>query len=473
MSELIHIGLVWRHKVTSLDNRNHFKYYRFYYLLFLYVLIRVVVRFNYPISYEPIKDAHRYLVHSTFLFSELKLYFSSGLFFILFLKLLHQNLLVIFLVQLIFSIFAWWLFATLLYEKISSKSKYTAYLICFLILLLSCSIKISEWDSLILTESLTVSFYLIYMYVFFKLLENKFTNKLYLFSLILIILCFMNIRTTNCLFLVFCIPLYIFLLFKMKNSTGRAFIVFYIMLILCNFVFNSWATNKSRIWKINMGNVIMGYFPSYPIALDYFVQHGMPLIARQTIEHSKGIDFNGFGSFADSNTKSWFTERSRGVYAKFLITHPSYLFSPLSISDETLLKPNNLRRTIEDLFSIGEARRYVVNYFPDKRNHNIIFKSVVKLTIYFPYCLILLCIWLLAFNIKKFSLFESITQQAVLYHILVSIPVLLFILHADSAERFRHELLTYVNLSLSIFLGIAMTFQDKNIRCQLNLRNFN
>lgn len=231
-----------------------------------------------------------------------------------------------------------------------------------------------------------------------------------------------------------------------------------------------------------MGNIMSGHIAHYPSAMDYFTDHGMPPIARQRLESWVNQPYYmGVSLFTAPDTKEWFAQNCRGLYTKYLITHPGYALSPFSIS---LHKPNNIKNTIHAIFY--PTQQYVLIYSSIKIK--FVFKHLPKLTFYFkPYfahpilfkiltltskiyyfIIPILFVLLIALSIKYRKYLYSPSMFSIFYYLLLSVPVFLFIWHADAGGPERHQLVTYLNITLMLFLGLAFLLNPISVRVNQN-----
>ncbi len=471
--------------------------YKFHLFFLLYFCIRIGILYNYPIDYVPVSDAANYLTKSAYAFSDPRLYYEAPLFFLLFLKLLGQHVTLILVVQCCISIVAWWLLASFIYQKLKPTQNIVAWVFSGLLLVFSCSLKITEWDHQVLTESLTISLFVLFLYFYFQSSACYFKSKFNAFAMMLTLLAFVLVRAANAYYLLFCTPLFLFLLVKTKELIMRRYLAGMIVLIISCFTLVNIAASKfpalaeaggdevradgSAIgtpvvkptapgWHGAIGGLMSMHLAYYPSVMDYFSAHGMPAAARKKLDvwvkdpQNQRV-FYGQKLFVDPTTQGWFKENSRETYLGYLITHPSYFFSPFASAPQL---PNNRKTSLKAVF---HTPRFYANYYGPAKN-NYLFELQYQLNkkiSTFKWSVFGLFILLVGWSIYSRQLSKSISLQAAIYYFLVSVPYFLFVWHADAGEPDRHQMLTYVGIILSLLLGFVFIVRSEFVTSTRNL----
>ncbi len=431
------------------------KSFKIYSILFFlgYFLLRFIILINYPLHYVPISDAAVYLNKSLLPMTNVSTYYVMPFSYLLVLKLASQNIKIIFLIQLLISVIAWWLMATWLYNQLKYKNAALAWIVALIVLLFSCSIKISLWDALVLTESLTISFFVLYLYSYFAFLEGRGQKRILGVAVCLTIIFLVNQRTSNAYLFLLCIPLYVFQFIVIKNKINRSFCISFIAITLVGFILVTWATNKSGIWRPSMGNILSGHIAHYPDAMDYFTKHGMPEVIHKKLNGWINQPYqSGVQLLYDPDTKPWLLADSRRVYSYYLLSHPKYLLSPFSLSFD---RPNNLHNTFYAFYAT--AKNYAILY--GKPKIFSVYMVVYALGIICNIIIPALSLLLLVLSFKNWRYLYSPSTVSAIYYFLVSIPLFLFIWHADAGEPPRHQLIVYINLFLSSLMALVMLYR--------------
>lgn len=434
--------------------------FKFYLMpLVAYILIRLMIFLSYPLDYVPIYDASSYLQFSHSSALEPDFYYQRSFFYPLFLKLLGQNMQLVFCVQWAISVLAWWLMASFIFKKLSSNHKKLAWFLGSLILLSSCSLKVSQWDALILSESLTLSFLVLIMYLFFRLMDEKFENKKLGLILVGVILVFTYLRDTNAYFVLGLVPLYIYLFFRDR----KMLLIGLILISVSAFALNNFTANQGRRWAAPFGDALTSRLAYYPELIDYFLQKGMPkegidILEQIKISHEKENTYEGNymmtnrGKYQNTATAKWFKENAKQVYTLYLITHPIYLISPILPGHGK----NNLWASLKALYD--PLRGYTIDYYKGKKPF---FIEVLKVgTFVLEGIISLLWILALVLVLSRKKQWNKSALQASGYFFLVSIPLFLIIWHAGGMEYGRHVLIITTVMTLSIFFTMAYSLES-------------
>lgn len=426
----------------------------FYLCFFSYFLIKILILFNYSLNYVPVLDSANYIRYSTYSLLDLRFYYQEPLFFAFFLKLWHQHIFSIAIAQVVISVFAWWLLAVYFYKKLMGTV--WSYCVPLFLLFFSISLKISVWDYLVLTESLSISLLVLYFYSLFSFLDSQTRSKIFGLALLVAALCFLNQRTSNAYYLLFSVPLYLWLIIKSNNAFGKIIFSLLTGFAVAGILFVSWVTDRSQIWQPSMGNITSSHLAFYPDALGYFSAHGMPKAAMESLSNWELSHYEvGQALFSENPTnhavRQWFVDHSRGVYARFLITHPNYFLSPLT--GLSMEKPNNIFRSYFSIF--GSASKYVV-WFYSPPKWSALSSILLGMSYYCNFVIHGLFVYAIFVVFYKKYLLRKLDMQVACYGLLLNLPIFLFVWHADGLEIVRHQLLTYLNLTLSLVFIASM-----------------
>ena len=195
------------------------------------------------------------------------------------------------------------------------------------ILLFSLVPQISDWDSILASESLSISLFALsfaliieFIFRFLRFDEQSASKKwrLVIPLFFLIVFFFTFTRDSNLYVilstLILLIPL---LLIRSRKLAGYLVGVFLIVVFLLGYL----TSQQSGRWKIPLAHVFTDRIQPYPLRVEFMQSHGMP----------------------DPSTAqyvSWFNENAPGTYFKFLIHHPGYSLLSLMENMEIFFSEN-------------------------------------------------------------------------------------------------------------------------------------
>ena len=228
--------------------------------------------------------------------------------------------------QMWFAIVSWGIFVLTLFRHINNS--WVRLLLSICILFFAFSPQISDWDSIIMTESLAFSLFVLICSVIVELtfdLLSKNSNKIKFWiligSLVLLSLIWVLLRDTNVYFLVFTV---LFLLI----GIGSRFIVrkdlrlpIFIgcAFLIGIFIFQQYTFRNSDRWLVPFyNNVTWNIFP-YPSRVDFFKEYGMPTNPELlSLRGSAPIE----GGEGQADFIEWSKKNGLTVYSRFLLDHP-------------------------------------------------------------------------------------------------------------------------------------------------------
>ncbi len=308
---------------------------------------------------------------------------------------------------------------------------------------------IVTWNSCILTESLSFSFFLISFALSLELLRTK--KNLYLYTLVASIIALVFTRNFNLMFALSLSPLFFFMMYKygFKNK-----IIIKLALILAViFSYALYSNSLSDSMDFPFTNIISTR--SMPqkdnSMMNYFLANGFP-------KHIPKYDFKK-DMYAISHSKSpeikkWVKNGGEKVYLKYLITNPNY----------TLLMPFSMK-SIANSFNFSWSQSVIgyillsmyVNY--TGVNFELIngLKFLVTVTLksfeFYP------ILFLLALLVSTYySIFQNKNYRNLYlvgaYIMLTGLSTTLLSWHLDSMEILRHTILA----AMIFYIGFTLYF---------------
>ena len=240
--------------------------------------------------------------------------------FPLLLKLARQSASVAAGLQLGFSIFSWGLLAWMTIRFI--KIPWLKLLAFCLILLLSLDRHIAGWDFVMMTESLSISFLVLFVALSIWLLQGWHIGKVILLSLAAFSLAFT--RDTNAWMLLALAGL--FLLTTILHWTPSRILFLSAFFVILFFLSNASADLGGR-WRFPLGNLIGQRILTDGSAIEYFRSCGMPLSDALLRLSGRFANAEERALYNDPELKpfrTWLFTDGKSCYMRWLITHPVY-----------------------------------------------------------------------------------------------------------------------------------------------------
>jgi len=203
-------------------------------------------------------------------------------------------------------------------------------------LLFSMTSPILLWNRVILSESISISLFALFVALWFILLKRWDFRVL----MAIIILAFLWQNTREAMIYLLLMLTMILALVGIIRSNLRAFLV--ISIFFGVFIFYG-MTNTERAYRYRFPliNILGKRILTEQRYLDYFVESGMP--ANETLLNLAGgyansQDFAFFNDRRLRNFRLWLDESGRTTYLKFMLVHPEYAIQgPVRASSALLL----------------------------------------------------------------------------------------------------------------------------------------
>lgn len=211
--------------------------------------------------------------------------------------------------QSIVSIIGWsclaWIFSSRL------KNGIIKIISVMIIMLFGFTPQIADWDSVLSSESLSISLfiisYAILIWLAFMHHDNA-TNrakKILGFIIFLAILFFwIFTRDINTYSLIFLIP-FILGLYIIPRFRKTKFLLFASLSTLSLFILGVISAGERSLWKLTLANVWVSDILPFPNNVEYFMDRGMP-------------------EYGSPEYSEWFNKDAPAAYMQFLMSHPAY-----------------------------------------------------------------------------------------------------------------------------------------------------
>jgi hypothetical protein len=424
---------------------------------FIYIFLKLNQLRVTPIEFP---DTSSYVRVSQYSLFDLNFYMSSRPFtYPLLLKISDSNNFEVILFQVIFSCISWIFLALVVTRLFKSRViKYSAYLT---ILLLSLSTLITQWDVMILTESISFSLFAIFLAFNILFTINK-INKTLLLSIIIVVgMLFSFTRNGNSyvilqtavIYLLSYIAYIVMSYLKESNTDIRTFpyIIITIPFFIIYYV-QQHLIAYAHSWNSCLRNIFGKRILPNSEYTEYFVsKFGMPLnedILLCSGHHASSVNCNYANQ---SEFRTWIQHNGPEAYKSFLISHISdVVHIYLGLIPGAL----NIDTNTTYMLSAEAITIYKNNYFsiPQKIFFNDLWDTL------FSAFLAISAIIILLFVIRPHLNSDYLIQYSIILSLFfVSLGQVFLGYFGDAIEVQRHSLLATISFKLS-FIMLIFTF---------------
>ncbi|RJQ48961.1 MAG: hypothetical protein C4538_02915 [Nitrospiraceae bacterium] len=350
-------------------------------------------------------------------------------------KLLGKNAENLANVQFIFSICSWIFLAYAV--AWSLKNLWLQPFAYLLILGLSLSHIISLWNKTILSESLTISFFICFVGIWILLVQNRSITKTAI--LIAVSTLFVLVRNANAYLLLFLAGIIIVVSIAIRLQPHRRYYISIAIIFSILFLISNATSDSKNQWTGYFLNVVSTRILPDEKIRTYFEKHGMPVTEALMSRSGKWSHEDDFAYYNDPQLeqfREWLYAHGKSTYIKFLVTHPVYLF----------IKPLH---EFQDMFFSSRLIYYAPKGFTESKFGKLV--DYISAWGLYPAYVFLTGVFFgltLLFAISKRSLISWVP----LVSILLVYPLAVLVWHGDSHEIDRHMLPIVVQARLGFIL---------------------
>ncbi len=355
--------------------------------------------------------------------------------------------------QIMLSILAWILFAWTL-SKLSMRPALKA-VIFTLILIFSLSIEVSVWDTLLLSESLSISLMVVIFSFWILLLRSVAKDRITplqivsMLSIFLLSMLYIFTRDTNLIFLITCAGALCLCSFLFKNrKLVRIFSLTYLVFLLMCVIFQTVSFSNANRWQIFIHDHLALRILRDADASQYFIQEGMPvssnLFSIAEMESSQyQVIFENDAEYAP--LREWIDCCSLKTYLKYLVSNPVKTISMPFIEYQKLLNGTNIeyRYPRDGVWPVSQTvTRLSIMMYTHNQGVSVLF--------------FLLCIAGIIFLKRKGDpvwIFPAVL-------ILSIVPMMLVVWHAEPMEIERHANQIGIVLRLTGWIGFLVILDE-------------
>ena len=399
-------------------------------------------------------DSQEYGALSLLSFSNPSFYLQRPFVFLFFLKITHQNHMILILFQWIISVISWLFLAFIVKGNVAHQR--TAYGVFIAILLFSCNGYVVYWDDMVLTESLNLSLVAVFMALYVKAFQPH-VNPLLMVGMITVTFLLVNLRDANDCFIFFMGVFIVLLSFFKSFYLSKKRVLLFFLMTLAFLCVSVGTLQKGARWLIPFENMMAVRLLGDNKMVTAFDKEHMP----DSLKHYRAgasfwekIDRYRRLSVAEYD---WIMQKGQLVYRRYLLSHPAYV---LSCYGQPLFW-TSLLGSFDSLFEYSPFlpkfyhNRTIAVYF-------LFFIAIMSLVmdfLVFTFFIgaIVLCYQRAIYKNRTFVIF------AFVFAISITVNALL-IWHADGIEFARHQLPNHMLLFLSMVIMTALLFDvQKNI----------
>ncbi len=368
--------------------------------------------------------------------------------FPLLLKISSQDVSTASRIQLAVSILAWGLLAWAVSASFSSG--WLSLFSFVVILLLSLARPLASWDYVMMTESLSVTFFVLFLALGIIYIRPDRFGKPVRSQALLIPAAFLLAftRDTNAYLLLMLAGMLLFSAFfplQQERAGVKVRLILSVSFILIFFL-NDYTSNLGGRWVFPLNNNIGKRVLTNSNALKYFEACGMPVNAELLAladSFANGQDRAFYESPALESYRAWLYADGKSCYMKYLLAHPIQNITDALRQFESLIRFENLNKFF--------ARAYdpVIPYY---------FEPFIY-PAYF-----ILPLWVLLTLAAFFAIWKKLWNQNPLWgiYILLCLPIFphLFITwHGDAMAPERHALSVGLQMALCFWLLVFLSLE--------------
>ena len=321
-----------------------------------------------------------------------------------------------------------------------------------IILLFSLSLEISLWDSLLLSESISLSLFAclvglwILLEIFSPAILRSAIGWLLFLLMVIVTLLYTFTRDTNLYFVIICGPLFALLAWlKKKDKIQRIFYSVYAVIVIAIFVFQSFSVSSGNRWQVLIYDHLALRLLKDEKAIKYLETKGLPIDeALMSVTEMTPPEYQKYFLTSDDMeaVRNWVNSKGKNIYLQYLLLRPSLsLLEPVYKSSKLLNGSSvEYRREKQPIRPIPEVITRISKVFYPRSPFILGFMLVI--------CIAGAAFWL--------SSSEKKSVWFIIMALIVSIYPLMFIVwHGNPQEIERHALQIAVQLRLAGWMAVV------------------
>ena len=216
-----------------------------------------------------------------------------------------------------------------------------------IIILFSLCLEISLWDSLLLSESISLSLFacLVGLWILLETFSPKILRSIvgWILFLVMVIVTILYTftRDTNLYFVIVCGPLFALIAWlKKKDKIQRVFYSVYVLIVIALFAFQSYSVSNGNRWQILIYDNLALRLLKEEQAIKYLDKMGLPIDdALMSVTAMTPPEYQKYFLTSESMqaVRTWVNSNGKTTYLQYLISRPSFsLLKPVYESSKLL-----------------------------------------------------------------------------------------------------------------------------------------
>jgi hypothetical protein len=334
-----------------------------------------------------------------------------------------------------------------------------------LVLLFSLSVWITQWDRLILSESLAVSLTAAVLAAWLALVRAP--SGWTIAAVLGTTLPWAFARDTDAYLALLAVPFVLGWAWRPGRRRGRILLAVGLVAIFATNALSTTRPNGGSLrWEIPLFDVITTRVLTSKSELRYFREHGMPVSPPVRALATKTPDGNAVLHSSERSKdprlrslRRWVHAHGRETLATFLITHPYRALAPVVRARETLLATDPPRPHAPTVTPLAEYRAAGTNPLLPARLDAVVYPHAVETVLVW----LVLVIGAGACSVRRGAVTRMWLVPAVA--LLLQFPHAALVWNADSGDIARHGLIVGVMTRLSLLvLSIFLIDAALNVR---------
>jgi hypothetical protein len=238
-----------------------------------------------------------------------------------------------------FSIFCWAFLGLAL--GITFRKRWLGVGAFGIILLFSLNLEISLWDSLLLSESISLSLFAwlvglwILIEMIFPFTLRSFAGWLLFLVMVIVTILYTFTRDTNLYFVIICGPFFALLAWlKKKDKIQCIFYSVYAVIVIALFVFQNYSVSNGNRWQILIYDNLSLRLLKDEQAIKYLEKKGLPIDEElMSVTTMTPPEYQKYFLTSDNMqaVRSWVNSKGKTIYLQYLLSRPvASLLEPIN-----------------------------------------------------------------------------------------------------------------------------------------------
>jgi hypothetical protein len=322
-----------------------------------------------------------------------------------------------------------------------------------IVLLFSLCLEISLWDSLLLSESISLSLFacLVGLWILFETLPPVILRSaigwLLFLLLVIVTTLYSFTRDTNLYFVIISGLLFVlFVWLKKKDKIQRIYYSVYAVIVIVLFVFQSYSVSVGNRWQVLIYDHLALRLLQDELAIKYLESRGLPIDdALMSVTDMTPPEFQSYFLTSDNMqaVRDWVDSNGKTIYLQYLLSRPgSSLLGPI-YEYRKLINGSSVeyRREKQPVRSIPEVITRITKIFYPR--------SPLILGFMFVISIVGVSFWLIGPDKRSVWLIVLLLVASIY-------PLMFIIWHGNPQEIERHAIQIAVQLRLAGWMAVIV-----------------